>query len=815
MKRLFVMILLPLSSATAAMAEDATGAESEGKVTLAVEQVDVSNDSSKFNEYRDLDDGLLLDELWFDRFDRGSGRYFEVEANRVGRKDQSLWLRTGRFGSWSVDVDWRETPHLLSNQAMTPYDYRGNGLFEVASNIPIGFKKLQTGAADAPNVVASDDLTAAFLAANLRGVPLGTERDRGTVTLDFGDTKALAFRLQLTDEQRSGSKVTYGPIGDRPPRTLDIQFPEPIDYRTRDLELAIEHAGESYQLGFSYLVSEFENSIDTLTWENIYATPEPGADFDVWDRAVSAFGRRPLSPDNRFHQATVNFGTGAPLRGRFSAVVSYGRLEQDERLLPYSYAQSVLVDPGLPQSTARAEMKTQFANLTYTANPAQNLSLRAFLRYYDLENDTPESNWWYVTSDTSNLNGTRSYKNYRTNLAYAYDTLNLGAEAQWRLEPWRSTLVGGIEREEIGRDYREADTSEDRLTLQWRARPNDRLALKARYLFGDREGNGYNGVVTRQSYWYTPEQVGTDNDNPQFTFSNHPDMRRFDVADRERNQLELSATWMPRQALNLSASFSLRDDDYDSGVRSTQPLAGLALADAGLFTPGDQLGLLEDDRRQLTLDASYAPSDELMLTAFLSLERADSRQRSTEFNENNKQNPTAVAGAELGGWDRPGNQWTADSEDDNETFGVGLEWAMRPERVTFRADANWSRGRTDITYRGFGVTNFDGTPFPGNHQFGFRTPPTIESELTSIYAALELRLWPGGDLVLGYGYEDYEISDWQQEADTPWFESVGSEYLLRDTSRSHQWGNRLVSMGSYLAPGYTGHYGQVGLAIRF
>ena len=27
---------------------------------------------------------------------------------------------------------------------------------------------------------------------------------------------------------------------------------------------------------------------------------------------------------------------------------------------------------------------------------------------------------------------------------------------------------------------------------------------------------------------------------------------------------------------------------------------------------------------------------------------------------------------------------------------------------------------------------------------------------------------------------------------------------LRDTSRSHQWGNRLVNLGSYLAPGYDG-----------
>ncbi|HVS14727.1 MAG TPA: MtrB/PioB family decaheme-associated outer membrane protein [Thermoanaerobaculia bacterium] len=799
----------------ALLAQDAPSVQTEGEVQLGVEQIDVDSNSSKFNEYRDLGDGLLLDELWFDLFDQGASRYLEVAASRVDRRDSALWLRAGTFDGWRLDVDWNRTPHLLSNQARSPYDDKGGGLFEVPANIPIDFKKLQTTAADAPGVVASDLLIAEYLDANLRGVPLGTQRDRGTIQLGFGGARDFDVRLLLTDEQRSGSKITYGPIGDRPPRTLNVQLPEPLDYRTRDAELQIDRSGRRHQLGFTYLLSTFDNDIDTLTWENIFATPEPGADFDVWDRAVSAFGRRPLAPDNRFHQATVSYGVGAPLGGRLSAVVSYGMLDQDEQLLPYSFAQGVLVDPTLPRTTADAEMKTIFANVTYTWNPLPKLQMRTFARYYELDNQTPENNWWYVTSDTSNLNGTRSYKNHRTNLAYAYDTLNVGVEARRRFEPLRSTFTVALEREEIAREFREADTDEDRLILQWRARPSKKLSLKTRYAYGDREGDGYNGTVTSSSYWYTPEQVGADNDNPAATFSNHPDMRRYDVADRERHRFDASATWMPRPAFSLSATFLLRDDDYDSDVRPTQPLAGLALADADLFTPGDQLGLLEEDRRRVSLDAAWAPSDRLTLSGFVAVERAGRLQRSLEFNENNKQNPSAVATAELGGWNRPGNQWTADFEDDNEILGIGVEWIARPERITFRADGSWSRGTTDLEYTGFGTTNFDGAPFADNHQFGFRSPPTIESEWAVLEGTVELRLWPSSDLVVTYGYDRYRIDDWQQEANTPWYESVGSEYLLRDTSRSHQWGNRLVNLGSFLAPGYDGHYGRASLAIRF
>lgn len=46
-------------------------------------------------------------------------------------------------------------------------------------------------------------------------------------------------------------------------------------------------------------------------------------------------------------------------------------------------------------------------------------------------------------------------------------------------------------------------------------------------------------------------------------------------------------------------------------------------------------------------------------------------------------------------------------------------------------------------------------------------------------------------------------------------EPVGAETLLRDTSRSFQWGNRLFNLGAYLAPSYGAHIGFVGLRYRF
>jgi hypothetical protein len=67
----------------------------------------------------------------------------------------------------------------------------------------------------------------------------------------------------------------------------------------------------------------------------------------------------------------------------------------------------------------------------------------------------------------------------------------------------------------------------------------------------------------------------------------------------------------------------------------------------------------------------------------------------------------------------------------------------------------------------------------------------------------------------GYLYDSYRIRDWQQDSAAPWYEQVGTEFLLRDTSRSHQWGNRLFNLGRFLAPGYTAHLGYLSLTYSF
>ena len=56
----------------------------------------------------------------------------------------------------------------------------------------------------------------------------------------------------------------------------------------------------------------------------------------------------------------------------------------------------------------------------------------------------------------------------------------------------------------------------------------------------------------------------------------------------------------------------------------------------------------------------------MSFNAFLNFDQGTGLDRSLEFNENNKANPSAVATAELGPWTRATSQWTAERDADVE-----------------------------------------------------------------------------------------------------------------------------------------------------
>jgi hypothetical protein len=75
--------------------------------------------------------------------------------------------------------------------------------------------------------------------------------------------------------------------------------------------------------------------------------------------------------------------------------------------------------------------------------------------------------------------------------------------------------------------------------------------------------------------------------------------------------------------------------------------------------------------------------------------------------------------------------------------GGGTSLTVVPERFILSATTSASLAKLDIDYQGFGRTNWDGTPFPPNHQFFFTTPPSIRHDLHTFDLRGEVPSWPG------------------------------------------------------------------------
>ncbi|MFN2239747.1 MAG: MtrB/PioB family outer membrane beta-barrel protein [Thermoanaerobaculia bacterium] len=835
MRQRLILLLTTLAFSTAAFAQSQAAqplAATSIHEDFTLEQEIVAgglfgrdNDSPvKAHEYGDLGEGFRLFKLRLLGYSQPRAIAWEVFGSNLGGDDQAVDLRVARPGYWSAELGFDALPHRLTNDALSPYRYQGNGVFTVPSVVGILTATPTGNTFLASDMLENDRRIAAYLDQNLNPLSeLGTQNDTLSFQASYLPVPHFEARLTAARETREGEKITYGPLGDRPPRTINIELPEPIDYDETTFMVDLAWANRAFDATLEIYAPTFENNIDTMRWQSIYFGPSSaGLDYNkdvilagdaIARRAVSVFGQRSLFPDNDATQATLSLGFDAPLDGRFTATAAAGRLRQDETLLPYSYS-SLAADwdstEKLPRLTAEAAIDTLLIDLQYVMTPVRGLRVRPFLRSYQLDNDTPADQWHYVTQDTaSSTTGGTTYKNQRVNLAYGFDRQNYGVETTWQGR--RGSSLGlRLENESVDRDFREADTDELIIRATGRFRPLPRLTIRGGYTFGDREADGYNTGVTSQTYWYTQEQAGTNQDNPRFAFTNHPDMRRYDVSDRRRDEYELRATYAASDALAISASFSAREKDFDSNVTPVQPLAGTTFAAANGITPGIQLGLLAQDFTRTSLDASWTPSDRWATHAFVSVDALDLVQRSMAYNENSRisaQTPLLATAGQA--WTDTRSIWRAAHDDSTTTFGGGFNYSFIPDRLTIAADVAHSKGTLDIAYSGYG----NDMPLTTTY-YAWRSPETSEYIQTNAEIGLEYRLQRGFILGLNLLFDDYETQDWMFEPTGDWVDVVNDNFL-RDSTLDNRWGNRMPRMVGYLSPSYTESVGFVTIGYRW
>jgi hypothetical protein len=245
-------------------------------------------------------------------------------------------------------------------------------------------------------------------------------------------------------------------------------------------------------------------------------------------------------------------------------------------------------------------------------------------------------------------------------------------------------------------------SDEDVVKLSFDSRLSERFTVRASYELGDRSIDAYR-VEAQQFSFFEPEPI-----------NNQPGLRKYDEAERDYDDWEVSVFMLLTDAWNLNLGVSGRDEDYDES----------------------QFGLIADDILQLSADISYSPSENLAFYAFAHTGDRETFQRDRQ------------SGAALS--TNPADDWSIDFDEVTDTAGLGFNGSPN-DRFKWDVSGNWSRSDGDADF----ASPPGGTP----GQNSAREPVDFDNyedvELLALALQLDYVVNRRFDVGLLYRYEDY------------------------------------------------------------
>lgn len=447
---------------------------------------------------------------------------------------------------------------------------------------------------------------------------------------DFSDWQVdIRFRHEIRD----GNRVRYGVIGNTGGNPRSVALPSPIDFTENALALSASRAGEAYALEFGYRLSLFQNDNRSQSWDNPYSA------IGGWDPAAghpSGRGAIALEPDNRYQQLFASGYYRLLPRASLHGNASYARMEQDESFLPYTVNPALSVGTPLPRNSLDGEIDILRLRLGYQHSLSRRLSLRVNTSYEDRDNDTPRDLYIYIGGDSQNQAGADSAR-ARFNRPYSYTRSDADIALRYRLDGG-AQLSARQAFKRTDRDFSEVSRMDEQVTeLALSRRQSALLQWQLRYSLERRDPSAYRGA---RPYFESHTQAYIAGQPADERFENHPLLRKYYQADRERSKATAGLTLTPAGNVQLGLSYHGTHDDYDRS----------------------ELGLQRARSQGFNLDLSVVEEDRYAWNSFFSVERFESKQAGQSFRGfavvTESQDPTRA--------------WQHDSEDTVKTLGSDL-----------------------------------------------------------------------------------------------------------------------------------------------
>ena len=656
----------------------------------------LSGDEARYNRYRDLRDGATLNAFQMKK--ETEANYFFARAENVGYRDQRYSANYQNIGRLKASFDWIQVPLYLSKGTVTLYSDLGNGRLDIADSTQATIQ-----AASAVNNAARDLAIQNALAVG-RETDIRSRRDLAAFNMVYTVNRDVDLKLQVKSTRRTGSQVMSFGFGTSPGLNPSVELPAPTDDSTTDIRGVAEFANAKGMLALGWDGSWYNQNI-------------PFVKFDNPLRAVDAnngpsVGQAAWWPTNSAFNVNVNGSYKLAPRTRANAAFSIGRWSQDEALPPPT-VNTALVAPPLERASAETQADIKTMLFGFSSRPTDALLLTARYRYYDYDNKTPH----FTATNAVIGDWTVGTQIHETEPAsFQRKTFDLDAS----FTPFESLAFGaGYTRDDGERTFRIFEQTKDnifRLTAD--AFSNQYFSVRGKYEYSERRGSGFEEHLL--------DEVGEQ-----------PDMRHYDIADRDRSRVTALFTVTPTSYFSINASVGNGNDDYtDSGF-----------------------GLRDAKNNNWSAGVDFAPGSVVSFGASYGWDK---------YQANTKHRTAVPAGTASGPnefYDER-RDWTTDQDDEVKTTSVYLDLTKALPKTDMRFAYDLSDGSATYVY----ATRPDAPRVTvPNVESAVPIPialPPVKNRLTTGRFDVQHYIRPNVALGVVYHYEEYKVDDFGMDTDT-------------------------------------------------
>jgi MtrB/PioB family decaheme-associated outer membrane protein len=621
--------------------------------------------SAQFDEYTDHKTGPITSgNLLFEEGLFHTNSIWDFKT----KDDQSYLFDIGQYGIWGFEVDYMNYRHRYSKNSVSPFSGLGG------------------------NFLALPD-TWDYAAAN---ADLGQELAAGSNLMDRNlrfriiDTGARAYVKPSADLEFSTAYHLQDKHGNRP-KSITFGFgsfdsiAQPVDERTHQVTANAKLAKETWSAELEYLGSIFDNDNKSFFVEN--PLQEFAAD------GTSNLGRQTVSPNNQAHQLSLSSAAILPTSypSRVAGTVSYGMRLQDDDFIPYTSNNALTPGP-LPRNDLDGKVQTILGNLSYTARPTRDVDVRARYRIYDLDDQSNK-----ITFDQRvPYDNAVSPVDLRAK-GNSYTRQNVDLDASYRIaKAVKVTSEFGWESWDRSNNRDARHTNEYGGGVGFDIRPARRVRLQTGWGISYRKLNSYQQL--------DPAEL--------------PQLRKYDLADRLRNELSWRAFAQFSDEFSGSLSGSFAYDDYDD----------------------TRFGLTDGEFWNVGVDLDYVPASWLSLSGWYAYDVIEYKQRSMDRGSDADLPSTT-----------PENIWKSKADDDAHTAGVNAVLTVVPDWLDIDARYVFQKGRAK--------TRSNGNPNSGNPV----NWPAIKYTLHQVETEVIIHAHDRLDLITGYAFQRGRYQNFQTD----------------------------------------------------